>query len=150
MSVNFLDAAAEAYDAIVMCVDTAFDDVIEFGSFLGRNVEDWTNKHLPKPLNIITQRAFNSLPVILAWQLLPFYITASAFVIFGIAHLVTEAPFSAQTYRNVYDGTAFDSVIDGTTQFALFMATGNFGYFAGSCIQAILAACFFNRTNAIN
>lgn len=145
-----LDGASSACDAVVMHIDAAWNDVIEFGDWMGRKVKEKTDRALPKPLNLIVQRAFNSLPIILAWQLLPGIVTLPVALLFFAVHLVDDNPFSAQSYRKIYDGTAFDSVITATSCLAAFAMTYRSDYFIRACINALWAHTLFSRTTSIN
>ena len=150
MSGHVLDGITAASNAVVLCVKSAWDDSIEFGCWMGRQVEEVTDKSLPKPLNIIAQRAFNSLPVILAWQLLPSAVMIPAALIFGAIHLIDQNPFSKQTYRNVYDGLAFNRLLFATECLALFAVSGdNINYFIQACIHTVIAYGIFSKVDSI-
>lgn len=144
MSGQVLDGVTAACSAVEICVNSAWSEAIKLSCWSGRKVQQWTDKNLPKPLNVIAQIAFNSLPIILAWQLLPSLVTVPALITFTGFQIMDRDIFSQETYRNVYNGTAFDCLIHAASNLALFATSGNVGHFIRVCINTTLAyGCFY-------
>ena len=133
----------EGCDFTFMVAEGAIDDILEFGTWMGKEVKTLTDKTLPKPFATIVQRAFNSLPFFLACQVLPVYITLPAMLGLTIINLLDKNPFSNQTNCNINHGVAFSRAYRALENTASFVFTGDIRYLAAAVISGIFGAAFY-------
>jgi hypothetical protein len=133
---------AETADTALMIGEMVASDVLEFGNYLGKEVKTLTDKALPKPLNAIVQKIFNSAPFIAACLILPAPARFLWMFSVTVINISYNNPFHPQTYANIYYGNAFCFLTDAAKDFVSYTATGNFGLFIATCLDLVFSGIY--------
>jgi hypothetical protein len=121
--------------------------VNDAGQTFTRNVEQWADAHLPKPITEIAKNALKSLPVSIAFFVAPLSVVLGASVVWIVLHNVKGNLFSKETYENIANGVGFGSLAQAGETAINFFQTGNPVAAIATVTAAAVASYCFSRAS---
>ncbi len=117
---------------------------IDITKIIGSTIEKWTNNNLPPKYAEISQRIFNSSPVILANTLLPSPLITGTWCIYGITQFINKEAISEKMSQHLFDGTGFVFAGKALVDLGQFALTRQVKHLLSAGMQSIIATLFLS------
>ena len=143
----------ESFDLALMAAEAVTREICETGTLMGKQVKEMSEKHLPKPVAIIVQKAFDSLPVFAVYATLPYFITLPALALVVIASIADaeNAPesrlLSDRVHANIWHGIAIAKALNTASSAIELIKTAQVACLISTIVQAIATAILYERGN---